>query len=929
MVQYVYNPQEIAVQDRRQVSQSDPGANAARIHTGPAGNARSDMLANLAGDIAGLGKNFANQAFNISIEKAYADGAAAAGIAESEDNLNSTPFTRDWKVAGYRDANAKIALADAVAQFDLDLVRGPTLQEKDPSQLKAYLAARRATLTPVIARMSGEQRTAAMAKLALMDRTDIAKHNTAYRTFMYDSAAKARLTSLQTRLSSLTLQKAQAVVGKDGAEVAFNRQMDEIVAGTEIDVWNNPNYTLTEKQAMTATDLEAALATDNIDLYDRYDEAGFTTRLATDDAVKLANKRREAQVRNQGLWAMQYNQSSAKMQADMDANLYTGSVSQAIELLDSGLANRAETSSTYQTKYNKIMDWANKNGTSGRLIEAYLTGNGSAMTLLGKTEADAVKAVSLDMARGNMPVAQQMKTWIDASTKWPSAGKEFGKLLSQPLNMLFTAGQEMLPQHRDALNAGIQMVRDAERAGNTSLRVSIMSSMSDDDRLRFERIYDKHASGVPLTGAVTEIMDIESRERSISPTRRVANSQKLNNELSAMVDDIGGVGWWDRVGLGVASWFSPKAQAELKISPENNMNSKDGVFTTSETVRFYEANIRSNLREEIEHQRMIGYDTPASSIFKRSMAAIAGRTIKTDSGSIIFPRGFDFTSLGVSGGNMEAAGTAIDRIIAKTASSQKNGVRFRVSFAGGKVFAQGFDNSGTPMEYMYITPEMIRGELGLKAKEEAKVNDEIYGAGKTVQFATSGDAPKLKLTYNGKNSAAVADDWMMDFRNNLVKHEGFRSTPYKDLSGKVVDGKEVMTVGVGISSHNRHYPKPDANGNYSEASLQTAFLGASNDAATAGRKTMEDVNLKSKSWFNLFAELSYQSGTNFLHQQNKQGAAYRNFVRYAQAGNVEKSVQEFKKTPAYFYSRDPKHPERETERQKFYLTTIRNAMKGE
>ena len=132
MVQFAYTPAEIAVQDRRQVSQQDPGANVAQQLRPITGNGRSDMLVNLAGELAGLGKNFANQAFNIQIEKEYADGAAAAGIAESEESLQGSAFTRDWKVAGFRDATAKMALADAVAQFELDMVRGPTLQEKDP-----------------------------------------------------------------------------------------------------------------------------------------------------------------------------------------------------------------------------------------------------------------------------------------------------------------------------------------------------------------------------------------------------------------------------------------------------------------------------------------------------------------------------------------------------------------------------------------------------------------------------------------------------------------------------------------------------------------------------------------------------------------------------------------------------------------------------
>lgn len=938
MVTFAYNPPDLSLQDRRRVSAQDPGANVATTGAPVVVNTRNDMLVNLAGELAQLGKNFANQAFNIQTEKAYAEGAAEAGVTASEDELQSNMFTRDWKVAGYRDATTKYALADAEAQFEIDLVRGANLREKDPAELKAYLSERRNKLMPVISGMSGDQRTLAMAKLAMMDRASITKHLTAHQKFIFDYAARAQSASLKTQLDSLSLLKAKVVAnGGIEDERAHRTQVESIVFGLEADVWQNPRMTVEEKQAMLSSSVDAALNTDNIDLYEYMDEQGLVGRLTPDDQVKVANKYREVRSRNEGIWAQKYTKQWAQMEADMDSNFYNGTVDSALAVLNAGLANKAETASTYETKAKKIYAWANKNGTDSRLVQAYSTGNATELTRLGKTEADAASAMNRSMVRQGMSVTQRMQAWLDAGSHWATgntAYKEFGKLVAQPMGSLFAPGQEMLPEHKEALDSALTMVRDAESRGYTGLKNTMTSSMSDDDRLRFTRLYELTKAGRPVEGAVTEIQQIETYERSITPTQRAANTQKLNTELNGKVAELGGLGWLRSGALHVSALWNPADAARLQASPTNSMSTADGIFSTSETVRYYEANFQNAVKEEIANQRLIGYNTDADSIFSRSVSAVAGRTIKTDSGPLFLPRGFDSTTvLGTSGGNMEAVGPAIDSILKTTESASKEGTRYRLAFAEGKISAQAFDKNGAHMERLLITPDMIRTAMGLKAQSADARAKEVYGPGRTLEYDAGtttnlaiGGAPIKqigKLTFNGANNASIHDDWMMEFRENLIGGEGVRSKVYKDTRG-------IDTVGVGVMKDNPHYPKPDADGKVSPEAIRASFLGASNDAAKAGRKATEDTKLDGKDWFLLFSEVAYQSGTGWLEQNNDRGVAYRNFVAHAQAGNVGAAVDAFKKTPAYVHSKDPKSKKAgESARQAHYINLIKEAMKGQ
>jgi len=78
---------------------------------------------------------------DIEFSNLYLEGQAAAGVVESEAELQGNSLTRDWKVAGYRDTMGKLALADSEAKFNLDIKK---LREGNPEDLQSYLAKRRA-----------------------------------------------------------------------------------------------------------------------------------------------------------------------------------------------------------------------------------------------------------------------------------------------------------------------------------------------------------------------------------------------------------------------------------------------------------------------------------------------------------------------------------------------------------------------------------------------------------------------------------------------------------------------------------------------------------------------------------------------------------------------------------------------------------------
>jgi len=134
-IQRGYQPVDYGVQDRRQYD-AQPVAQADTTVKAPVTVGDTAWRDRMVEGLAGKAAKVLDKATDIEFSNLYLEGQQAAGMIESENELQGNPITRDWKVAGYRDTMGKFALADTEAQFQLDL---PKLREKGPEELAAYL----------------------------------------------------------------------------------------------------------------------------------------------------------------------------------------------------------------------------------------------------------------------------------------------------------------------------------------------------------------------------------------------------------------------------------------------------------------------------------------------------------------------------------------------------------------------------------------------------------------------------------------------------------------------------------------------------------------------------------------------------------------------------------------------------------------------
>lgn len=926
-MQRQYQAPEFRVRDTREFKQSQVAAADTRVaHPLIVGDDswRDKMLEQLVGNAA----NMLNKMADIEFSNLYLEGQAKAGVIESEEELQGNPLTRDWKVAGYRDTMGKLALADTEAQFAVDIAK---LREKGPEEIQAYLATRREKLMPALSSMSREARAAAAGQLLLQDRAATKTWTTEHAKFIIEQKSQAVHTQWNTSLRTLGNAQIKNQLG-ELQDKDYNEQLRSTVGTMVQSVWMDGSLPLGVQQQLTFEMLQNALANDSVDLYDFVasneipDGAGgastLMSRLTGEQQGKVANSYREAQSRTRDARNMAVAAQVANLEAQIDNDAYTGTYEDLIGMLDPMLVSKGITGERRQGIINRYLDKQYKGEQSSALAELYLRGDLNGIFGAGKEQTDGLKALDAMLTRRGASPEQRLNAYLQSGLNGMDGGfKKAGEVLGTALRQVRSPDGTVLPQHLATVRTINNAVRQAEERGQTGIRVALLSGLAEGDRMFAERVFAQVDGGASYDEAVLKATDTEAKEAQLTPAVKAAQTQHVAKAVTSAIAALEPRGVLSSAWTWAKSIFSSEAASDLQLRPWSGMGDRDGWFSDGPTVQFYTQRVREELANEANHVLLQSPGASADQVISVAKANVAARTISTRFGPLTMPRNVKIEdAFGVGRGNQAAIGPALDAMLKET----KEDANWQLAFVNGRLFAQEVDRTGKRVGTgTYLNPKDVSTKIKqMTDAEQGKANN-VFGSGRRVQKGG------VTLLFNGMNTAGVPATWMMGYRDNLVKHEGIRATPYQDLSGaKDTKGNPIMTVGVGVSSHNPRYPKVQPDGSVNVEDIRRSFLDASDDAAIAGSKVARDLGRHDQPTFMLMSELAYQSGTAFMSQKNKTGERYREFAAALKSGNVEATQAAFKRTAAWYYSADPKNRDKITPRQQNYLRLIQQSLKG-
>ena len=940
MVTRKYDAPDFGVRDQRTALQGQVGgpgqATGAAIQVGDA-----DWRGNMLSQFARQGAEHLDKMADIEFSNLYLEGQAAAGVIESEAELQGNTLTRDWKVAGYRDTMGKLALADSEAKFSVDL---KTLREGSSEDLQGYLAKRRAEIMPGIAGMSREARAAATGQLLLQDRAAVQSWTSEHTKFVIEQKQKAIATQHNVALASMGAAQAKFRMG-DTTEKDFNAQV-QATAGTMVgSVWMDSSLPEDVKQNMTFEMLQMTLGNDSVELYDFLaqnalpDGTGGTStllsRLPMPKQQQIANAYREAQSRTNDQRNMRDLATVATIEAHIQTNKFDKGYAELAETLDP-LVQRKVISGEKAAGILKAFTVKQLEAQAGANLRTLaITGDTHGIFSAGATHEQAMKALDEHLASSGATPDVRLNSYLTAGVNGTDgAFQRAGAMLSSSLRQIRQPDGTVLPQHKQVYETIAAAVTRAESGSNPNMnaRMQLLSGMGEQDRTFLTRVWalQEKPFSRSLDAALAEAADTEAREAAMTPAMRAALNTGSGAVMAQAVNDLEPKNLFESMWGSVKGLFSSEAAADKGFEIRSQFGTRDGWYGDSPTAMLYVDDLKKEITAAGSRIQLAAPLTSPDDLVLQAKADVASRTIKSANGTIILPHKANAAQVfGVKPGNVSQIGPAIDDILKET----KRDSRWHVQYTHRGVQATEFDSKGVQIgNPRYLKPTEVAKAVEARVKAESDKAGHIFGKGKVHS------ADGVQVRFNGQNTVGVNDEWMFGFRENLVQNEGVKGTPYKDLSGKKDKaGNPIMTVGVGVSSHNPHYPKAGPDGKVSSEAISSSFLGASNDAALRGRQITHDFKLdaNSKATFQLMSELAYQSGGSFATAQKskteytKTAVKYRVFLNALKNGHPELAKEAFKQTAAWHYSGDPKARLLETRRQKHYLKLIDQIYKGE
>lgn len=828
------------------------------------------------------------------ITDAYAQGASQAALGKSEAELANDTLTRDWEVAGFRDTVGQLAAAKLKADVAAKM---PEMAQRSPAEFKAWYDEQQAQVLPVLNAMSAKQRQNMLPQVALDAAAAAASHAGSHKAFIVEKRKTGLADDFMVSLKGMDFAR-NNVQTQEAYAAATDASM-----GTVWRMMADDSLPHKDKQDMIVQFAQAALNRRHLDIYDRMSNVEMPTSLVDptkrtalslldmDQREKLGKAYYTAQESVAAIANTDFTDRIEIYRNQMQHGEVPMSYEQWTQMLDAG--QRLGVIKDGQ-RSGLISDYLNaqyKASTAGFASAAYFSGNVNWMKANNMTEEQALayaqKDMSVALQSGAIKPDDLIAKYASAADRgMTSAYKEIGSMVGPAVTALNDPNGKPNANSLATLAATGRLLDSFKDQPGGDFRASqVLSGMSDDQRLRFQRARELLRAGYSGEQTVAKLQDLERADANLSPELRRAVMLENAKDDKKLIDKIGSQGFFTNLWQRAASLVSTDAEKRRALEAPG----ATGLAKTQ-----FQEQARIAVGEELTALSLVGGHSSEQRA-EGAMANVLNRTAPINGTALILPRGTNVKSFfNLPEGTNTATVTQAITDLTKP-QADKGQVTYIVQ--GNRVLVQQYDKDGVPFGANgYLEPKAVQERVQALQKDRHSMLEGLFGNGHTIKTATG------TVQFNGINSAGVNEQAMFDLRKNLASNEGVRDKPYKDAKGN-------ETIGVGIYSK-EYWPTvftPD--GSIPQSEISRTFRAASNDAATAAVRVQKAQGRFGDQWFKLYGELAYQSGKNFDKLPG--------YSAFFKAGTAEEAQAAFKETPAYKSSGEA--------RQKHYNTLIAQA----
>lgn len=831
-----------------------------------------------------LGQKLAENAFKDELEEKYLQGVQAAAQGKTEAELETNPITAAWTKAGYRDTAGRLAVSQHQAQLQLDM---PKLAQGTPEDFRRYMDEKRKPLMNQLSGMSRQQRAALFAQVANDEVASQKKYTAARAAWILDQEQK----SIQ---QAITVRRGNLDAAKGNIEL-YKEEVNGFVGAIYKDVWQNPKLTVAMREDMTRQAAEFAASSDNVAVYEalkstqvKFDDGKTGTmmsRLSFEDQIKVDKAHRASMDRVKVTRAADFETwVAASTVAWQDPAI---GATESYEEVDAQLRVAESSGILGPGKRESVLKAFFKakatNIDNGVLAKAYAAGDQQTMFQRGKTQDDGLKAWLKANKGSDLPSVVNGLMTIGNNSGMDSALTQAGEYL-KPAFAQLGYGDDIDPNSAAMVTNTLSALAIADKT-NPGAKAKFLQALSSEQQDMALYMSELQAEGVadPLTVTrMARAKQLQDKQTGGLRAEMVANAKKEDAVVVQEIDDRQLLG---TISLTAKSWFSADAEARKR------MGTGRAWFENADRTAEVRAQGQIALAEELA---IIGQSNPtmsASSRKSKALAAIAARTVDTESGPLTMPRGQSVQSyFGVPQyADQKFVGQAIDTMMQP---QEGNRLAWSVDPTNKLLFRE-LNGKGQVVKSGIIDPKTVAPVVQEQLDKEAAKASTQVGPGVTVQG----------VQFNGLNTANAEPAAMLQLRRDIVASEGVRDEAYKDANGK--------SFGVGVHSSNNHYQPPlGRDGKYTPEQIRDTFMKASNDAAEVAQRSMRSIGVEGTEYLRLFGELAYQS---------PKSARDPDLLAHIALGNKQEAVQALMATPAFKNSPDS--------RKAVYLAKLKSAMR--
>lgn len=714
--------------------------------------------------ILDVGLGAAQKMHEANVQDQIVKGARARMAGQAEDAIESDAFAAPFVNNGYRQQDYRLKQADFSVRMD-SLVNneGRTMS---PEEFQKRMGKEAQGILNSLDGLPPEAKLQGMLQQTKAEETLFTKQAQAHSAWLIEQGTKPILAQGNSILSKLQQAEAQ------GDDLTYRAATEE-AALYHINLLNTDAIPDAQKPKVAKQFLMGALDLNQRKVYEDLRDSGALDTMSFDDRRELNGAYERSLSSTRAVESMGTLTKDATFQTGVESGAIgmDEAVSYAKDQVGRGLWGREQAVNFVQSAQRGV---ANRQGMAN-MVTALEKGDVNALNTQGYSVDEALTKYDQLAAANGASVSQRLANTTAMGLKLGTFPKTYGAAVGASVRAVQAGGDQINPEMVQTLNVVAEQVAIAEKT-NPSAGNVLLQGIPEEQRGAVAFMLQQAKLGIQPGQALKEYSARDLSATQQEDFQKFANSQAFQKSLVAKVDDQFLSGSFGRL----ANF----------VTGSSNLSDNEAVMSMYRRAVQDEAYALSGDRR---NAGLLTSPDGHATLLNLAAANVAERTIQVGENGVfvdreraplILPKG---VSMDQAFGTQDKQG--MSKLLAEKYPPEVEGVfgakstvAFEFTRQNGMYRVQ-YDENGTELDRVKVDAKALGAEVNRRNADNVNAQ-RAADLGAAVDTGTG-----ERIMIDGGNASGMQRRGVYDWRRDILSHEGYRDTVYKDKDG--------LAVGVG------------------------------------------------------------------------------------------------------------------------------------